>query len=52
MKCEETVIEGAKLASIASHLKANRLEYLVLILMAHAVGITARITEQTSGLCL
>jgi hypothetical protein len=52
MKCEETVIEGAKLASIANHLKSNRLEYLVLILMAHAVGITAKITEQTSGMCL
>jgi hypothetical protein len=52
MKCEDTVVEGAKLASIANHLKKNKTEYLVLILMMHAVGITAKITEQTSGMCL
>ncbi len=51
MKCEETVIEGARLASIITHLKNNKTEYLVLILMAHAVGLTAKIMEQTSGMC-
>ena len=49
---KDVAIEGAKLASIGNHLKQNRLEYLVLILMAHAVGITAKITEQTNGMCL
>tara|TARA_B100000965_G_C19009700_1_gene506156 strand:- start:177 stop:332 length:156 start_codon:yes stop_codon:yes gene_type:complete len=48
----ETVVQGAKFASFLSHLKNNRLEYLVLLVLAHAVGITDRIFEQTSGVCL
>jgi len=49
---KEVAIEGAKLASFVNHLKNNRIEYLVLIMLAHAVGLTAKITEQTNGLCL
>lgn len=52
MKTAETVVEGAKIASLLNHLKNNRLEYLVLLMLAHAVGITAKITEKTSGMCL
>jgi len=48
----EEAIEGVKLASFFNHLKQNRTEYLVLLLICHAVGITAKITEQTSGMCL
>ena len=52
MDTQETVIEGAKLASFVNHIKNNRIEYLVLVMLAHAVGLTAKITEQTNGLCL
>ena len=52
MKTAETVVEGAKLASFVNHLKNNRLEYLILLMLAHAVGITAKVTEHTSGMCL
>ena len=48
----ETVIEGAKLVSFANHLKNNRLEYLVLLMLCHAVGLTAKIADKTSGMCL
>lgn len=52
MKTAETVVTASKYASIICHLKNNRIEYLVLLLFAHAVGITARIQEQTAGVCL
>jgi len=52
MKCEETVVTAGKYASILNHIKNNRVEYLVLLMLAHAVGITARVSEHTSGMCL
>ena len=52
MKCEETVVTAEKYASVLNHLKNNRVEYLVLLMLAHAVGLTAKVTEQTSGMCL
>jgi len=50
MKSE--VVTAGKYASIISHIKNNRIEYLVLIVLAHAVGITDKILSQTSGVCL
>ena len=52
MDAKDTAIEGAKLASLVNHLKNNRIEYLVLVMLAHAVGLTAKITEHTNGMCL
>ena len=48
----ETVIETGKWASIVSHIKNNRIEYLVLAVLAHAVGLTDRILQETNGVCL
>jgi len=52
MKTVETVVQAGKWASIASHLKNNRIEYLVLAVLAHAVGLTDRILQETNGMCL
>ena len=52
MKTAETVVTAGKYASILSHIKNNRVEYLVLVVLAHAVGITDKILQQTSGVCL
>ena len=52
MKEAETIITAGKYASIISHIKNNRIEYLVLIVLAHAIGITDKILQQTSGVCL
>ena len=52
MKTVETVVEAGKWASIASHLKNNRTEYLLLVILAHAVGLTDKVLAQTSGVCL
>lgn len=48
----ETVIETGKWASLVSHIKNNRIEYLVLAVLAHAVGLTDRILQETNGMCL
>lgn len=48
----ETTVAVGKYASIISHLKNNRIEYLVLIVLAHGVGLTDKILQQTSGVCL
>ena len=48
----ETAVQAGKYASIITHIKNNRIEYLVLIVLAHAVGLTDKILQQTSGVCL
>ena len=48
----ETTVTAGKYASIISHIKNNRIEYLVLAVLAHAVGLTDKILQQTSGVCL
>ena len=52
MKTVETVVEVTKWTSLVSHVKNNRIEYLVLLLMAHTLGLTQRVLDQTSGVCL
>lgn len=51
MKTAETVIEAGKWASIVNHIKNNRIEYLVLTLLAHMVGLTAKAQEHAAGVC-
>lgn len=48
----ETVVEVSKWTSLVSHIKNNRIEYLVLVLMAHTLGLTQRVLDQTNGVCL
>ncbi len=48
----ETAVTAGKYASIINHLKNNRVEWLLLIVLAHAVGITDKILQQTNGVCL
>lgn len=51
MKAAETVVECGKWASIVSHIKNNRIEYLVLALIGHMIGLTAKAQEHVSGVC-
>lgn len=48
----ETVIEVGKWASIANHVRANRIEYLLLVGILHLVGITNKAYSHVSGVCL
>ncbi len=42
----ETVGKAATTASIISHLKANRLEYLGLVIICHLLGLSDKIIAQ------
>ncbi len=48
----EEVVASAKWASIISHVKANRIEYLLVLGLLHIAGITAKAYEQVNGMCI
>ena len=47
----ETTVAVGKYASIISHVKNNRTEYLILSLAIYVTGIADKIFAQTSGVC-
>lgn len=47
----ETVKDAVTACSIISHLKDNRIEYLLVIALAHLLGVSDRILAQASGIC-
>lgn len=52
MKVAETVIEAGKWANFVAHVKANRIEYLLVLGLLHIAGITAKAYEQVNGMCI
>jgi len=50
-KTVETAIATSKMAMVIDHLKNNRIEYLVLVLFSHVLGLTSKATEHVSGVC-
>jgi hypothetical protein len=47
----ETAIASSKMVMVLDHLKNNRIEYLVLVLFSHVLGLTSRATEYATGVC-
>lgn len=47
----ETVVQTSKMAMVIDHLKNNRIEYLVLVLFSHVLGLTSKAQEHVSGVC-
>lgn len=47
----ETVIATSKMAMVIDHLKNNRIEYLVLVLFSHVLGLTSKVAEHATGVC-
>ena len=47
----ETCMNVTKGAAALNHLKQNRIEYLVLIVLGHMLGLTDLIISRTSGVC-
>jgi hypothetical protein len=47
----ETVIATAKVATALDHLRANRIEYLVLLVLTHMLGLTSVVIEKAQGVC-
>lgn len=47
----EVLTSGVKVASAISHVKNNRIEYLVLLILSHMLGLTTVFIEKASGVC-
>ncbi len=47
----EVVKDAVTTASVLNHLKNNRIEYLLVIGLAHLLGVSDRILAQVSGVC-
>lgn len=47
----ETAVNVSKVALAINHIKNNRIEYLIVTLLAHLVGLTAKAQEHVSGVC-
>ena len=47
----ETAVAVSKMAMVKDHLSNNRLEYLVLLLFSHVLGLTSKATEHVAGVC-
>lgn len=49
--CTEAAIATTKGAMMMNHLKNNRIEYLVLVLFSHVLGLTDLALSKASGVC-
>ena len=49
--CTETALTLGKGAMMVNHLKNNRIEYLVLVLFSHVLGLTDLALTKASGVC-
>ena len=47
----ETCMKVTKGAAALNHLKQNRIEYLVILLFSHMLGLTDMVLSKTSGVC-
>ena len=47
----ENAIAVSKVAIALDHIKNNRIEYLVLLLLSHMVGVTTKIYDHAAGMC-
>ena len=49
--CTDTALTLGKGAVMLNHLKNNRIEYLVLVLFSHVLGLTDLALSKASGVC-
>ena len=47
----ETVIAATKVTTAMDHLKNNRIEYLLVLILSHFLGITDKLTSHVTGVC-
>jgi len=51
----EIVTQAAKVVKVATavdHIKNNRIEYLVLLVLSHMLGLTSVFIEKAQGVCV
>lgn len=49
-----TAVNAAKVVKVASaidHVKNNRIEYLVLLVLSHMLGLTSVFIDKAAGVC-
>lgn len=47
----ETALSVGRGAMVMNHIRNNRIEYLVLMLFSHMLGLTDKIVSNASGVC-
>lgn len=47
----EAVSSGVKVATALDHLKNNRIEYLLVLIISHFLGITEILINHAQGVC-
>jgi len=47
----DTVKDAVTARSLLNHLRENRIEYLLVVALAHLLGVSDRILTQVSGVC-
>lgn len=47
----QTVTSGVKVATALDHLKNNRIEYLLVLILSHFLGLTESLIGHVSGVC-
>ncbi len=47
----ESVIEATKVTTAMDHLKNNRIEYLLVLILSHFFGITDKLIGHANGVC-
>jgi hypothetical protein len=48
----ETVTKAVTTASLLSHIKANRIEYIGLVIICHLLGLSDRLLAQIPSMCI
>jgi len=48
----EPVAKVVKVATAIDHVKNNRIEYLVLLVLSHMLGLTSVFIEKAQGVCV
>jgi hypothetical protein len=51
MQTAETVTNTVKAASAVNHIKNNRIEYLLVLILSHFLGLTGLLLDKASGVC-
>ncbi len=47
----ETVMNVSKFAIAMDHIKNNRIEYLIVLLISHMIGLTSKALDHAQGVC-
>ncbi len=51
MELPETAASTVKVASALDHLKNNRIEYLMVLILSHFLGLTDMVINHVHGVC-